>query len=72
MRDTGASSVSGYAADSYWLGGHAPAVALELLLFSLLSEADLADGEGRKERLTDVSTQLNKRFRDCKFRMLVH
>lgn len=71
MHDTGASSVSGYAAKSDWLGKHAPAVAFELLLFSLLSEANLDDGKGRGKRLTDLSTELNERFRDCEFRMLV-
>ena len=70
MDYTGASSVSGYAADSDWLAWKAPAVALELLFFGLLSEVNLADGRGRAKRLSNIEAQLNERFDDCEFRML--
>lgn len=70
MDATRASSVSGYAAESDWLTGP-PAVALELVLFALLSEVDLAANDGRDTELKRINTQINKRLPDCHFRMLV-
>ena len=66
MEYTGASSVSGYAAESDWLA----AVALELLFFGLLSEVNLADGRGRANQLKRIKSQINEQFPDCEFRML--
>jgi len=63
-----ASSVSGYATESDFPGRDAPAVALELVLFALLSEVDLCAGDGRAAELGRISTQLNRRFPDCAFR----
>ena len=70
---TGASSVSGYATKTDWLGPKAPAVALELLFFSLLStNVNIArDTRSRPKKLREIQERLDKRFCDCKFRMLV-
>ncbi len=71
MECTAATSVSGYATESGWLGRDAPAQALELHLFALLAEANIASAKGRKKRLENTKSEINHRFRDCKFRMLV-
>ena len=70
MDYTKASSVSGYAANSYWLSKRAPAVALELLFFGLLSKVNLAHGKERANKLKRIEAQLNERFPDCELRML--
>ena len=71
MHDTNATSVSGYAADSDWLAEKAPAVALELLFLGHPSEVNLAcRTPALEERLEVIGDDLNRRFRDCEFRML--
>ena len=69
---TGASSISGYATGTDWLSRKAPAVALELLFFALLSDVNLAcNGRGRSGKLRAILKEVDKRFPDCKFKMLV-
>lgn len=72
MNETGATSISGYATDVNWLDWEKPALALELLLFGLLSgEPFINIVQGLRDRLMDYQRVMNKRFPECKFRMLV-
>lgn len=72
MSYTGATSVSGYATDVGWLDRSAPAVALELLFFGLLSEVNLTrNNKSRSERLRQIRNKITSQFPDCKFEMLV-
>ena len=69
LRRTGAMGVSGYAAEAGWTDTFsAPAVALELMLFSsIASEAiDLSDGKHFK-KLRKVVESLQDKFADCQF-----
>ena len=83
MDQTGAMGVSGYTVESGWTSvvdsngrtrppvPGAPALALELLLFSTLSteSIDLTDGK-QFRRLRRVADDLENRFPDCGFQML--
>ena len=73
MDYTGATSVSGYATLSYWVGRIAPALVLELQLFGLLKdEVNIArNTKGRPYKLRRIRDNIQKRFDDCKFNMLV-
>ena len=72
MEYTGATSVSGYGTEADWLARSAPAVALELLLFGLLKDVNLAQkGKRRSGRLRDVADDIETRFPDCEFKMLI-
>ena len=72
MAHTSASSVSGYATEVGWVDWDAPAIALELQLFGLLSSINIVNRtEGRAEKLQQVQKAISKRFPDCKFKMLV-
>ena len=72
MDYTEATSVSGYATDVRWLGRNAPALALELLFFGLLSDVNLMRNlRARPEKLGEISKEVECRFSDCKFNMLV-
>ena len=69
---TGATSVSGYAADADWLGRNAPALALELLFFALLKNVNLGrNSKARPARLKEIGQTIEGRFTDCRFRILV-
>ncbi len=82
MQKTGAMGVSGYTVEAGWASAvdykgrtsppvpGAPALALELLLFSTLSTAsiDLTDGK-QFRRLRRVADDLSERFPDCGFQM---
>lgn len=72
MDYTGATSVSGYAADTNWLGRNSPALALELLFFALLKGVNIGrNSKARPERLREIGQTIEGRFADCRFRMLV-
>ena len=69
---TEATSVSGYATDVGWLGQSAPALALELLFFGSLSDVNLVrDSQTRPEKLGVILKDVERRFSDCKFNMLI-
>lgn len=72
MGYTEATSVSGYATDVRWLGPNAPALALELLFFGLLSDVKLEwNSQARPEKLGEITKEVDRRFSECKFKMLV-
>lgn len=72
MDYTGATSISGYATEAHWLGRNAPALALELLFFALLTEVNISrNTRDRSKRLRRISKEVDERFEDCKFNMLV-
>ena len=72
MDYTGATSVSGYATDTDWLGRNAPALALELLFFALLKEVNIGrNSRTRPGQLRKIHKDIDDRFTDCKFNMLV-
>ncbi|MYG14592.1 MAG: hypothetical protein F4171_17630 [Gammaproteobacteria bacterium] len=72
MESTGAVSVSGYATEADWLSPVAPALALELLLFGLLHDVNLAhNAKSRPGKLRKIEQEVNSRFGDCEFRMLI-
>ena len=71
MDYTEATSVSGYANDAGWLDGSKPAVALELLFFGQLWQVNLSVPQYRFNKLTKVREDIQKRFPDCEFKMLV-
>lgn len=71
MNYTGATSVSGYAAESYWLEGKTPAILLELQLFWYLSKVDLAKVKGRAADLDRIEARIADQFPESEFRMLV-
>lgn len=69
MEDTGATVVSGYSVETGWADiMSAPALALELILFSSITDIPLDDGRKRR-RLSSIGEDLNNRFRDCGFRL---
>ena len=73
MEYTGAVSVSGYATEARWLGFVKPALLLELQLFGLLKDVKLErNSKNRQGKLTKIEQEINSRFSDCEFRMLVH
>lgn len=67
---TSAMGISGYGVDTGWTDNWAPAVALELMLFSSISSlpVDLTNGK-HFQRLGDLVADLKKRFKDCSFEM---
>lgn len=73
MKDTGAASVSGYAAkEVYWLGSDKPALPLELQLFGSLKDVKLErNAKNRPGKLRKIEQEINSRFGDCDFQMLV-
>ena len=69
MEHTGATVVSGYAVETGWADTKsAPALALELILFSSITDIPLDDGRKRRG-LKPIEEDLACRFRDCKFRL---
>ena len=72
MKFTKATSVSGYAAESGWLGQDAPALPLELQLFGLLADVNIArNTKDRSKKLRGIKDEIIDRFPDCQFNMLV-
>ena len=72
MDYTEATSVSGYAVDVGWLDGTEPAIALELLFFGQLWEVNLTRNDrSRSTKLRKIRDDIQSRFDECKFRMLV-
>ena len=72
MDNTYAASVSGYATESGWLSGDAPALPLELLLFGLLADVNIARNiKNRPQELRNVKKAIAGRLPDCKSDMLV-
>ena len=73
MEHTGAVSVSGYATEARWLGFVKPALPLELQLFGLLHDVYFkGNTKNRLGKLRKIEQEINSRFGDCEFRMLVH
>lgn len=71
MKYTGATSVSGYGVDVGWVGGKYPALTLELEFFGLLSEVNFErNTKDRAKKLRAIARQIDKRFPECKFRLL--
>ena len=69
MEQSGATVVSGYAVETGWTDTKsAPALALELMLFSSITDILLDDGRSRR-RLNSIGEDLGKRFQDCGFRL---
>lgn len=73
MKYTGATSVSGYAAEEVgWLERRKPALALELLFFGRLSEVNLGrNTQTRSKALSKIRDDIQQRFPECKFDMYV-
>ena len=66
---SGATVVSGYAVETGWADTKfAPALALELVLFSSITDISLDDGRSRR-RLKSIGEAIGKRFPDCGFRL---
>ena len=74
MQYTQATSVSGYATDDVdWLAPTKPALALELLFFGLLADVTITKRTRTcSEKLENIREDIDKRFPDCIFRVLVH
>ena len=75
IRTTRASAVSGYRNDVDWAdvaNGHAPALALELILFSSIQQnkIDLTDGRSAGVKLPSLEADLQRRFPECCFHLL--
>ena len=69
MEQSGAVVVSGYTAEVAWSNTKfAPALALELVLFSSIADILLHDGRSRR-RLKSIAESLSSRFEDCGFRL---
>ena len=69
MRQSGATVVSGYAVETGWADTKfAPALALELVLFSSIKDIPLDDGRSRR-RSKSIAETIGKRFPDCGFRL---
>ena len=68
MENTGATVVSGYAVETGWADVSAPALALELTLFSSITDIPLDDGQKRR-KLNSIRERLDKRFPDCGLRL---
>ena len=69
MTDSGAAVVSGYAGEIGWTSTTAaPALALELMLFSSAHSIKVEDGRSRPS-LEKVVADLRDRFEDCRFRL---
>lgn len=69
MERSGAVVVSGYTAEIAWANTNfAPALALELVLFSSIADIPLYDGRSRR-RLKSIAESLGSRFEDCGFRL---
>ena len=67
MEQSGATVVSGYAVETGWADiMSAPALALELILFSSITDIPLDDGRKRR-RLSSIGEDLGNRFPDCGF-----
>ena len=72
MAESGATAVSGYAAETGWTDTTwPPALALELMMFSSIKAEgiDLADGRSASHRLPCLVGRLCERFADCSFRL---
>ena len=69
MRQSCATVVSGYAVETGWADTKfAPALALELVLFSSIKDIPLDDGRSRR-RLKSIAETIGERFPDCGFRL---
>lgn len=68
LAKTGAMGVSGYSVEAGWAGTSAPAMALELMLFSSIQDEriDLANSK-HVPALRRLVANLQKRFEDCEF-----
>lgn len=65
---TNAMGVSGYSVETGWTGAWAPALGLELMLFSSIKEDEIQLENGRHfSALRRVVERLQKRFEDCGF-----
>lgn len=70
---TGAAAVSGYRTDVGWAESKKPAVPLDLMLFNHLWEVGLErfDADGAIEKLEAVEHDLQRRFGDCQFNIML-
>ena len=69
MTNSGATVVSGYAGEIGWTSTtYAPALALELMLFSSAHSIKIQDGRSRR-RFKEIADNLSDRFKDCRFRL---
>ena len=72
MDYTGATSVSGYATKADWIGPVAPGLTLELQFFGALAGVNFArNTKSRTGKLRKIEKEVQSRFPDCEFRMLV-
>ncbi len=72
MDYTGAVSVSGYATQAGWVGPVAPGLTLELQFFGLLTGVNFRrKSRDRTAKLRKIEKDVQGRFPDCAFRMLV-
>lgn len=73
IASTGAAAVSGYRTDVGWAESKKPAVPLDLMLFNQLWETGLErfDDDGTIEKLEAVEHDLQRRFGDCQFKMVL-
>ena len=68
LEKTHAMGVSGYSVETGWTGRWAPAVGLELTLFSSIKEEGIQLGNGRHfPALRRIVEELQRRFEDCSF-----
>ena len=69
MTQTGATVVSGYAVETGWIDtANAPALALELMLFSSAHDVKIENKTSRP-RLHPIADDLKCRFKECGFRL---
>ncbi len=73
LRETGAAAVSGYRTDVGWADSDKPAVLSDLMLLNQLWEADIGFSDLRqfKTPLKQIEGDLQRRFGDCEFKMMV-
>ncbi len=71
MSKSGATVVSGYAAEAGWADiTRPPALALEMMLFSSAAASNVRVDDGRsRPRLKNIADKLISRFPDCGFRL---
>lgn len=73
LRETGAAAVSGYRTDVGWAESEKPALPCDLMLFNQLWEADVDrfDGRAAAAQLRTIEADLQRRFDDCQFSMVL-
>ena len=73
LRETGAAAVSGYRTNVGWAEPSKPALPLDIMLLNQLWEGDIDFSNGRrfKPKLRKIEADLQRRFGDCQFNVVL-